>query len=553
MTSRIFRSICLVALAVFLSCLILIMGVMYEYFSGVQQKQLKMQTSLAAQGVNNEGYDYLDGLETDEFRLTWISPDGTVLYDSQTDSSTMENHLEREEIREAFETGYGESVRYSSTMMERSLYSAKLTQDGSVLRLSISQNTILILVLGMAQPICIVFAVAIILSLFLASRISKKIVKPLNSINLDKPLENDGYDELYPLLHRIDSQQKQLKRQSTELNRRKNELDAIIEEMNEGLVLINKKGTILSINRAAAKLLDTDMHITGDNLFAICRSGDIHEALELAADGHRTEKITELHGEHYHIDASPVISEKSVSGAALLIYNVSEKEKSEEIRREFTANVSHELKTPLHSISGYAELLKNGMVKDDDVAPFSKKIYSEAQRMIQLIDDIINLSHLDEGADDMKREDVDLYTLAENAVSSVENEAQNADVAIELTGETAVVNGISQLLFGMIYNLCDNAVKYNRAGGKVSVDVRSNEDSVILTVSDTGIGIPEEHKERVFERFYRVNKSHSKEVGGTGLGLSIVKHSAMIHNAKITLNSVLNEGTTITVVFPKNN
>ncbi len=532
MTSRIFRSICLVALAVFLSCLILIMGVMYEYFSGVQQKQLKMQTSLAAQGVNNEGYDYLDGLETDEFRLTWISPDGTVLYDSQTDSSTMENHLEREEIREAFETGYGESVRYSSTMMERSLYSAKLTQDGSVLRLSISQNTILILVLGMAQPICIVFAVAIILSLFLASRISKKIVKPLNSINLDKPLENDGYDELYPLLHRIDSQQKQLKRQSTELNRRKNELDAIIEEMNEGLVLINKKGTILSINRAAAKLLDTDMHITGYNLFAICRSGDIHEDLELA---------------------SPVISEKSVSGAALLIYNVSEKEKSEEIRREFTANVSHELKTPLHSISGYAELLKNGMVKDDDVAPFSKKIYSEAQRMIQLIDDIINLSHLDEGADDMKREDVDLYTLAENAVSSVENEAQNADVAIELTGETAVVNGISQLLFGMIYNLCDNAVKYNRAGGKVSVDVRNNEDSVILTVSDTGIGIPEEHKERVFERFYRVNKSHSKEVGGTGLGLSIVKHSAMIHNAKITLNSVLNEGTTITVVFPKNN
>lgn len=553
MTSRIFRSICLVALAVFLSCLILIMGVMYEYFSGVQQKQLKMQTSLAAQGVNNEGYDYLDGLETDEFRLTWISPDGTVLYDSQTDSSTMENHLEREEIREAFETGYGESVRYSSTMMERSLYSAKLTRDGSVLRLSISQNTILILVLGMAQPICIVFAVAIILSLFLASRISKKIVKPLNNINLDNPMENDGYDELYPLLHRIDSQQKQLKRQSTELNRRKNELDAIIEEMNEGLVLINKKGTILSINRAAAKLLDTDMHITGDNLFAICRSGDIHEALELASEGHRTEKITELHGEHYHIDASPVISEKSVSGAALLIYNVSEKEKSEEIRREFTANVSHELKTPLHSISGYAELLKNGMVKEDDVAPFSKKIYSEAQRMIQLIDDIINLSHLDEGADDMKRENVDLYTLAENAVSSVENEAQNANVTIELTGGTAVVNGISQLLFGMIYNLCDNAIKYNRPGGRVSVDVRSNSDSVILTVSDTGIGIPEEHRERVFERFYRVNKSHSKEVGGTGLGLSIVKHSAMIHNAKITLNSVLNEGTTITVVFPKNN
>ena len=552
MTSRIFRSICLVALAVFLSCLILIMGVMYEYFSGVQQEQLRMQTSLAAQGVSNEGYDYLTGLGTDEFRLTWISADGTVLYDSKTDSSTMENHLEREEIREAFETGYGESVRYSSTIMERSLYSAQLMKDGSVLRLSISQNTILILVLGMAQPICIVFAVAIILSLFLASRISKKIVKPLNNINLDNPMSNDGYDELYPLLHRIDSQQKQLKRQSTELNRRQNELDAIIEGMNEGLVLINKKGTILSINRAAAKLLDTDTHITGDNLLSICSGGDIHEALSLAVDGQRTEKITELHGEHYHIDASPVFSEKSVSGAALLVYNVSEKEKSEEIRREFTANVSHELKTPLHSISGYAELMKNGMVKDVDIAPFSKKIYSEAQRMIQLIDDIINLSHLDEGADDMKREDVDLYTLAENAVSSIENEAQNANVDIELTGSTAVINGISQLLFGMVYNLCDNAVKYNRAGGKVSVDVRSNDDSVVLTVSDTGIGIPEEHQERVFERFYRVNKSHSKEVGGTGLGLSIVKHSAMIHNAKITLHSVLDEGTTVTVVFPKN-
>ncbi len=550
MTKKIFRSICLVALAVLIASVVLIMGVLYGYFTDMQHDQLRMQTELAAQGVNHEGTAYFDQLSARDYRITLIEPDGRVIYDSEADSGEMENHLEREEVQEALDSGYGESERYSSTLMEKSLYSAMVLDDGSILRMSVSQSGILTLLLGMLQPIIVVLIAAIALSLLLASRLSKRIVKPLNELDLDDPLSNEGYDELSPLLLRVYSQQKQLKKQSAELGQRQDEFAAVTASMSEGLVLLNDKGNILSINPAASRFLDTDQHSVGENILTVNRSLDLQELLSKALNGDQAEKIMDLQEGHYQVIASPVISDNTVSGIALLIFDVTDKENSERMRREFTANVSHELRTPLHSISGYAELLKNGMVKTADIRPIASKIYDEAQRMVRLVEDIINLSHLDEGAGDMAREKIDLFEAAKAAALSLEPEAESADVSISVTGEPAVIVGIPQLIGGIVYNLCDNAIKYNHKGGSVSVIVRKNDDSAVLTVRDTGIGIPAEDQNRVFERFYRVDKSHSKEVGGTGLGLSIVKHSARIHGARISLESSVGEGTTVTVKFP---
>lgn len=551
MTKRIFRSICLVALAVLVATVALIMGVLYGYFTDMQHDQLKMQTELAAQGVNNEGLDFFQDMNMKDYRITLIQPDGTVIYDSQVQSGDMENHLEREEVQEALSSGYGESERYSATLMETSLYSAIQLDDGSILRMSISQSSILTLLLGALQPIIVIIVIAVILSLFLASRLSKKIVKPLNELDLDDPLSNEGYDELSPLLLRVYNQQKQLKKQAAALQKSQDEFAAATASMSEGLILLNDKCTILSINKAATVLLDTDQHCVGQNILTVNRDLELQDVLSKALNGEQNEIILDLHDGHYQISASPVISDSTVSGIALLIFDVTEKENAEQMRREFTANVSHELRTPLHSISGYAELLKNGMVKTGDIRPIASKIYGEAQRMVQLVEDIINLSHLDEGAEDMLREKVDMFEIVKATVQSLEPEAESADVSINMTVEQAVITGVPQLLGGIVYNLCDNAIKYNHKGGRVSISLKSSPNEVILTVSDNGIGIPAEDQNRIFERFYRVDKSHSKEVGGTGLGLSIVKHSAKIHNAKISLESTVGKGTTITVRFPK--
>ena len=551
MTKRIFRSICLVALAVLVATVALIMGVLYGYFTDMQHDQLKMQTELAAQGVNNEGLDFFQDMNMKDYRITLIQPDGTVIYDRQVQSGDMENHLEREEVQEALSSGYGESERYSATLMETSLYSAIQLDDGSILRMSISQSSILTLLLGALQPIIVIIVIAVILSLFLASRLSKKIVKPLNELDLDDPLSNEGYDELSPLLLRVYNQQKQLKKQAAALQKSQDEFAAATASMSEGLILLNDKCTILSINKAATVLLDTDQHCVGQNILTVNRDLELQDVLSKALNGEQNEIILDLHDGHYQISASPVISDSTVSGIALLIFDVTEKENAEQMRREFTANVSHELRTPLHSISGYAELLKNGMVKTGDIRPIASKIYGEAQRMVQLVEDIINLSHLDEGAEDMLREKVDMFEIVKATVQSLEPEAESADVSINMTGEQAVITGVPQLLGGIVYNLCDNAIKYNHKGGRVSISLKSSPNEVILTVSDNGIGIPAEDQNRIFERFYRVDKSHSKEVGGTGLGLSIVKHSAKIHNAKISLESTVGKGTTITVRFPK--
>ena len=553
MTKRIFRSIFFVTLGVFLASVVLFMGVLFEYFTGIQRKQLRMQTTLAAQGVENEGMQYFERLETNDFRITWINNDGAVIYDTDTESDSMENHLEREEIKQALETGEGESSRYSVTLMERSFYCAKKLSDGTVLRLSVAQSTLLTLTLGMLQPIIIIFILALILSLVFASRLSKKIVQPLNEINLDDPLKNDCYDELAPLLGRIKSQQRQIARQSDELKRKQQEFEAVTNGMTEGIVLLNSKNDILSINPSAMNLLGVDSSPVGDNIISVNRTPELQELLAKSDEGKRSEKILELCGGKYQVDASPILSDEKIIGTVLLFLDVTKKEKAEQIRREFTANVSHELKTPLHTISGCAELMTNGIAKQEDIPKFASQIYSEAQRMIRLVEDIIKLSHLDEGAEDMKRENVDIYSVASETVDNLIPVAEKSDVDITLEGTSAVINGIPQLISAIIFNLCDNAIKYNKKGGKVLVSVKSEDNKAVLTVSDNGIGISEEDSERIFERFYRVDKSHSKEIGGTGLGLSIVKHAARLHNATIDLQSKLNEGTIITVTFPLEN
>ncbi len=445
MNNKIFRAIWTVAVIVFLASLLLIMGALYDYFSSTQKEQLRIETELAAQGVAISGEKYFDQLETKDLRITWVAADGSVLFDNEADTASMQNHLERKEIKQALAEGYGEATRQSFTLADQQFYAAKKLPDGSVLRMSIVQLSVWTLLLGFAQPICIVILAALVLSFILASRLAKSIVKPINEIDLDHPEQYYGeakYKEVEPLLRHISAQQNQLRE-----------------------------------------------------------------------------------------------DQKEIEKAAL-------------IRQEFSANVSHELKTPLHAISGYAELLENGMVKENDIKPFAQKIHHESQRMTKLIEDIIDLTKLDNGGTEMKWEDCDLYRIAENAVDSLEAAASAMNVTVRIDGDSAPMKAIPQMLYSIAYNLCDNAIKYNCHGGSVMVSVTQNGDHCVLTVKDTGVGIPEADRDRVFERFYRVDKSRSKEVGGTGLGLSIVKHAVMIHHGTIKLNSTVGEGTEFVVTIP---
>lgn len=550
MTKRIFRSILLVAAAVLLASFMLITGVLYDYFSNNQMEQLRAQTALAAQGVEKSGESYFAGLGSHGTRLTWIAADGTVLYDSTATAAKMENHADREEVSSALKTGTGESTRYSTTLMERQLYCAQRLHDGTVVRLSCEQYTPLMLVLGMLQPVIVIAAAALAVSGVLASGLSKRIVRPLNELRLDEPDKIETYPELAPLTDKLRSQQNQLRAQEKELRQRRDEFDAATENMIEGLVLLNERGTILSINKSATKLLDISRYCVGKDILLLNNSRQMQELLGRVRSGEHCEMPVEHGGVSYTVYASPVVSGERVAGTVLLVLDMTEKEKAEKLRREFSANVSHELKTPLQSISGCAELLANGMVKPDDIPRFAAQIQSESKRMITLIEDIIKLSHLDEGAGDMQRCDVDLAAIARATVENLRPAAKAADVALSVNACPAVIkNGIPQLLEAIVYNLCENAIKYNRPGGFVKVSVEKNADGTVLTVEDNGIGIPAEQQERIFERFYRVDKSHSKEVGGTGLGLSIVKHAAALHNAKISMHSAPDEGTSISVVF----
>ena len=550
MTKRIYKAICAAALGVFVVTMLLIMGVLYNYFSSVQQRQLRSQTALAVQGAEQLGMDYFDGLSDEDVRITWIAANGDVLYDSASDSDAMENHLQREEIQSALATGFGESARYSSTMLKQYLYCAQKLSDGTVLRLSVSHNSVWVLLLGMLQPILIVIAVAAVLSFLLASRLSKRIVDPMNKLNLDEPLENEGYDELSPLLRRIYSQQQHLKEQQATLTRKQNELEAIVGHLEEGMILLDKSCKVITANQAALRLLDARAsNIAGLDLLVLSRNLALAEAVQEAMDGHSATRKTELHGKTIQIQAAAVGQQDEMSGVAVVLFDITQSEQAEQRRREFTANVSHELKTPLQSISGYSELLMRGMARQEDIQPFAQRIYGETQRLIQLVQDIINLSQLDEGSS-YQWQQANLFAIAAEVTGSLEHFAEEKQVRLTLEGSDTMLRGVPELLRGIVYNLTDNAIKYNHPGGSVTVTVSRQKDEAVLTVNDTGIGIPEGEQDRIFERFYRVDKSHSKEVGGTGLGLSIVKHAAFLHKAAIDVTSQLGAGTTIQVRFP---
>ena len=548
MTSKIFKSILSVAIAVLLSSLVIIIGALYPYFGNVQESQLKDELSLAADATEQLGESYLQGLDYDRYRLTWVDADGTVLFDSHADTAAMENHADREEIKEALVSGNGSSTRQSSTLTEQTIYEATQLNDGSVLRISVSRATALVLVLGMLQPIAIVLVIAIALSAWLAHRMAKKVVEPLNKLNLEKPMENEAYEELAPLLRRINAQHKEIKAQMQTLKRKQDEFEQITGNMKEALVLLDNRGRIISINPAARTLFGASASCIGEDFLTIDRKQNMRLALEHAkTQGHADFRAKE-NGREYQFDLSRIDSDGNSHGMVILAFDVTEQVNAEKHRQEFTANVSHELKTPLQSIIGSAELMENGIVKAEDVPRFVGHIRKEASRLVFLIDDIIRLSALDEGAE-MPHEDVSLKVLSEEVCETLADAAKLKDVSLEVTGDDGVVNGVRRLLYEVIFNLCDNAIKYNNPGGRVQVSVAEDNGTVRLSVTDTGIGIAPEHQDKVFERFYRVDKSHSKQSGGTGLGLSIVKHAVQYHHGKITVESELNKGTVITVLF----
>ena len=549
MTKKIFQSILLVAGCVLLASLLIIMGFLYDYFGGVEENQLRDELNLAAAAVEDGGTDYLFRLTADRCRLTWIAADGSVLYDTRTDAESLENHASRAEVSQALTTGTGESTRYSSTLMEKTMYYAQRLDDGTVLRISISRATVGMIAVGMIQPLLIVLIVALILSGLLARRLSRRIVDPLNSLDLEHPLDNDAYEELSPLLKRIHRQHVEIQTQLRELHERTDEFTQITGSMREGLVLLDEHGSILSINAAAQALFGADAQCVGRDFLTVERSHEISAAIQAAVtDGH-SEVRAERAGRVYQFDISRITSNGKLLGTVILAFDITEQEFAERNRREFTANVSHELKTPLQGIIGSAELIENGMVRPDDLPRFVGHIHAEAARLVTLIDDIIRLSQLDEG-DAMPTEPVDLLAVSQEAAENLHDSAAARDVTVSVTGQPSVIPGVRRLLYEVVYNLCDNAIKYNRGGGRVDVTVAADAGGSSITVADTGIGIAPEHQSRVFERFYRVDKSHSKASGGTGLGLSIVKHAVQYHHGRIELESTPGTGTTIRAIFP---
>ncbi len=550
MTRKVFRYIAIVAVFVFLASLFLIMGVMYNYFTQLQTTQMKEHAALISRGIDLNGEAYFDDLAPEEYRITWMDADGTVKYDNQVSADKLDNHLEREEIREALKTGEGDSSRYSTTLMEKMFYVAQRLDDGSILRLADAQRSILGLLLGMLQPLLIIALIALVLSVLLAYRLSRRIIQPINALDLDDPEGKEMYEELEPFLNRIRDQKEQISIQEETLRQKKEEFETVTKNLPEGMLLMDTEGKILSMNQAVADFLEIGSASAGRNIRELGEAEELIPFIESALAGNQEETVIHVGQREYQAMISPVRSGQKVTGVTILILDMSEKKKAEMMRREFTANVSHELKTPLQTISGSAELLAEGYVQPQRVPEFARKIHDESQRMIALVEDIIELSRLDEGGAALEKEEVDLYAIAEMTVSNLSQTAEQADVSLELEGSSAIMSGIPQLLESMTYNLCDNAIKYNRQGGSVKIRVSCEEGEARLRVEDDGIGIPREHQERIFERFYRVDKSHSREVGGTGLGLSLVKHAVKAHGGTIQLNSTPGQGTEITVTLP---
>ena len=551
MFKKIFRSSLLTAMIVLLASIFLIMGILHGIFENQLEDQLQKETAFVATAIENEGISYFDNLSKDGDRVTLIDKDGTVLADSQVDVSKLENHGDREEVKQAETEGRGQSVRYSSTMTEKTVYYAQKLDNGQILRISADQFTIVTILLGISQPIAIVVIAAIVLSLILSTNVAKHIVEPINDLDLDDPMENTVYDELSPLLRKIAHQNSTIEEQLKEARQKQEEFRIITDNMSEGFIVIDNQMKILTYNAAALKLFGAEQK-TPENILALSRSKPFRDAIYKSLDGEHSQAEMTTDERVYSIISNPVYdTEQAVIGAVIVVIDITEISRREQLRREFTSNVSHELKTPLTSISGFAEIMKSGGTDEATVVDFSRSIYDEAQRLISLVSDIIKLSELDDGTIEYEPETVDLYTLSLEIASRLSPQAQEKKIHFTVNGEKAEITGVRKILDEIIFNLCDNAVKYNRSGGDVKVSVKNSADTVTVTVSDTGIGIPTVQQDRVFERFYRVDKARSKSIGGTGLGLSIVKHGVMYHNAQISLESKENEGTTVVINFPK--
>ncbi len=556
MNKKIFRSSLLTVCLVLAATIALIMGLLFHFFEKQIQKELANEAGFLAHALENEGAGYFDSFDNKNNRLagnnriTWIDENGTVLFDSRADVSELDNHADRDEIKTAMKEGKGMSTRYSKTLTEKTVNYAIRLSDGSILRVSTEQYTVVTILMGMLQPILFIMFVALILTLVLSARVSKAIIEPINKLDLEIPENNDTYEELTPLLRKIADQKETIGEQLADARKKQKEFNLITENMSEGFLVIDADANLLTYNSAALNLLEITPP-ADRSVLLFCRTKEFRGVISDVLSGIKAENTMVREERSYSLIANPVYEKESVIGAVVVILDITEREKRDMLRREFTANVSHELKTPLTSISGFAELMKAGDVLENDVTDFSKSIYDEAQRLITLVNDIIKISELDGQSIPYEKETVDLYELSKEVIGRLEKEADKKNITFHLIGGRAEIIGVHKILEEMLYNLCDNAIKYNKENGTVDVLVNQTGDGVNVIVRDTGIGIPISHQDRVFERFYRVDKSHSKKVGGTGLGLAIVKHGALYHHAKLSLESTVDVGTVVTIAFSK--
>lgn len=540
--------VCALVLAVGLAA---VMGILYRNFDGQMRKELSKEAAYLSYGVEQQGVDYLKNIKDKSARITYIDQDGTVLFDNEADVSEMKNHSDRTEFQKAEKYGAGESSRYSDTLSEKTIYYALRLKDGTVLRVSGTQDSVLALVENLIFPLCGLLCLMLILSGIMASAISKRIVKPINELDLESPEENQIYEELSPLLSKIHRQNREIQNQLELAKQQQEEFSLITENMQEGLIVIDKYTMILSANSSAWNLFHMDRVRQGESVYCLDREEEFRHAIEQVLSGEHTELVLKLNGSDIQLIANPVIRDKKTEGAVVLLVNVTEKLERESLRREFSANVSHELKTPLTSISGFAEIMQGGLVKNEDIPKFAGRIYKEAQRLLQLVEDVIQISQLDEEKTSYVWEPVDVYQVCKNAFESLKEKAKRLNVHLYICGERMKMEAVRTLLEEAIYNVCDNAIKYNRNDGSVSVFLTQTAQEIQIVVKDTGVGIPKEDQGRVFERFYRVDKSHSKEIGGTGLGLSIVKHAVGALKGSVILRSEEGNGTEICMKFPK--
>ena len=550
MVNKIFRSNFFTSMLILLMSFCLTFGVLFSYFEAQMFTELESEAGYISYAVKNEGTDFINNFNEKGKRITLVSSDGTVLADTKADAEELENHADRKEIADALKNGKGTSSRYSDTLMQKTLYYAEKLDDGTILRVSTTQNSVVIILLGLLQPLIIIIVLALIISIFLSYRLSKAIIKPINELDLDNPAANETYEELTPLLKKMSAQKKTIDKHIKEAEQKQEEFKLITENMSEGLLVIDKDSNVLSYNQAAVRLLEIS-DVKSGSVLAFNRSKGFRSVVEKALSGERAESDISHDENTYNLIANPVYENEKIIGAVIVIIDITESAKREQLRQEFTSNVSHELKTPLTSISGFAEMMKSGGTPDETVIDFSTSIYDEAQRLITLVSDIMKISELDEGVIPFEKEQVDLLKLSKDIIKRLTPVANKRNITLNVIGDTALVSGTKKILDEMIYNLCDNAIKYNKESGTVDVIVNQANGKTSVTVRDTGIGIPASEQDRVFERFYRVDKSHSKHVGGTGLGLAIVKHAAAYHDAEISLESIVGKGTSVTIGFNK--